>query len=250
MWGVQPPLDSFEQRTHFPPVPVLRLILFRSRGWFPSGLAADSLPASRLIPFPQVFWPEDVHTLRPASGRYAFSNLHALGQPNVLCASVRPEAAQAVEAMSDEQALGDVLALLQRMFPLTFVPPTHHKARHEPCESRTAPGPRASLLSVRPPQSLETAADRRRPERGLRSWAAGARQAAAAEPPPRPHASVLYTSDHMHVYRCIHTVFIPIPHRFRGGRTRVGEACTDPGPDRSWQILAPTDHAARVLAPP
>lgn len=46
-------------------------------------------PASRLLL--QVFWPEGPHFLRPLHGRYTFSNLHALGVENVLCAWVRPQ---------------------------------------------------------------------------------------------------------------------------------------------------------------
>ena len=39
----------------------------------------------------QVFWPATQHFLRPVTGHYTFSNVHAMGVTNVLCAWVRPE---------------------------------------------------------------------------------------------------------------------------------------------------------------
>jgi hypothetical protein len=64
---------------------------------------------------PQVFWPEEPHALRPLTGRYTFSNLHALGVGNVLCAWVRPQATAAYESMSDEEVLSDVGATLHKV---------------------------------------------------------------------------------------------------------------------------------------
>jgi monoamine oxidase len=76
--------------------------------------------------FPSLFWPGDVFFLRPESGRYTYSNLHALGVERVLCAWVRPDAVAEVEALSDADALADVLSQLRRMFPDGFVDPSAH----------------------------------------------------------------------------------------------------------------------------
>jgi hypothetical protein len=67
-----------------------------------------------------------VYFLRPASGRYTFANLHALGVERVLCAWVRPDAVADVEALSDADALADACASLRRMFPDGFVQPSAH----------------------------------------------------------------------------------------------------------------------------
>jgi monoamine oxidase len=76
--------------------------------------------------FPSLFWPADVYFLRPTTGRYTFSNLHALGVERVLCAWVRPDAVAAVEALTDAEALEDACAQLRRMFPAGFVAPSAH----------------------------------------------------------------------------------------------------------------------------
>ncbi|EFN52584.1 hypothetical protein CHLNCDRAFT_138597 [Chlorella variabilis] len=76
--------------------------------------------------FEEVFWPEGPHFLRPLHGRYTFSNLHALGVENVLCAWVRPQDIDAYEAMSDGEVLADVEAALREMFPNTFRKPMAH----------------------------------------------------------------------------------------------------------------------------
>ncbi len=75
--------------------------------------------------FPALFWPADVYFLRPAEGRYTFSNLHAMGVERVLCAWVRPDAVADVEALTDAEALADACAALRRMFP-AFMPPSAH----------------------------------------------------------------------------------------------------------------------------
>lgn len=102
-----------------PPLPPYKQSAIRSLGMGTENRVA--------MVFPSVFWPENVHFLRPISGRYTFNNLHALGVKNVLNAWVRPHAVEEVERMTDAEALEDVLALLRRMFPETFVPPTAHK---------------------------------------------------------------------------------------------------------------------------
>jgi hypothetical protein len=58
--------------------------------------------------FPKVFWDKEAHFLRPMKGRYTFSNNHALGISNILCAWIRPDAVDALEAMTPEEAMADV----------------------------------------------------------------------------------------------------------------------------------------------
>ncbi|KAL4530257.1 hypothetical protein Ndes2437B_g03764 [Nannochloris sp. 'desiccata'] len=72
--------------------------------------------------FDTPFWPETPHFLRPLSGDYTFANVHALGVPNALCAWVRPGAVDRVEALTDEEALKEVLSVLQNMFKGTAIP--------------------------------------------------------------------------------------------------------------------------------
>jgi hypothetical protein len=72
--------------------------------------------------FDTPFWPETTHFLRPISGDYTFANVHALGVPNTLCAWVRPSAIDRVEALTDEEALKEVLSVLQTMFKGTTIP--------------------------------------------------------------------------------------------------------------------------------
>ncbi len=72
--------------------------------------------------FDAPFWPETPHFLRPLSGDYTFANVHALGVPNTLCAWVRPGAVDRVEALTDEEALEEVLSVLRTMFKGSTVP--------------------------------------------------------------------------------------------------------------------------------
>eukprot|EP00887_Chlorella_sp_A99_P004508 scaffold34.g4508.t1 len=76
--------------------------------------------------FPKRFWPETPHFLRPVTGRYTYANMHALGLENVLCAW----AVDAVEAMSREEAMGDVEAHLRKLFPDSYEPPLAYEVTY------------------------------------------------------------------------------------------------------------------------
>uniref|UniRef100_A0A061R8Y1 N1-acetylpolyamine oxidase n=1 Tax=Tetraselmis sp. GSL018 TaxID=582737 RepID=A0A061R8Y1_9CHLO len=80
--------------------------------------------------FEKVFWPEDVHFLRPVLGRYTFANLHALGVDRVLCAWIRPEAVPQLETWSKEEIMADVERLLKCMFNEAYEAPLAYEVTY------------------------------------------------------------------------------------------------------------------------
>ena len=86
--------------------PALPALLFPARDFPSHPPTGPTCPAAADHPL-QAFWPEDTHCLRPLTGRYTYSNLHALGVPNVLCACVQPEVrAGGKSGQLDMQAVG------------------------------------------------------------------------------------------------------------------------------------------------